>query len=540
MDVTQIVTGQQAGPEFYNFAVDCVESLARTRPDDTALWWIGEEGRQTRYSFAEMARQATRASAFFHEQGICKGDRIMVILHREPQWWFVVLGLIRLGAVPIPGTPLLTCKDIQYRQHVSEARALVTDLDGAMKIPEFDGKKFIVGSLAPGWVSFEQGIAHAREDMPATPTRSGDAGMIYFTSGTTGEAKMVLHTQVSYGLAHRATGEFWLDLRPTDVIWALADTGWGKTAWSSFFGPWLCGACVFTADTRGKFDPGLVLRTLCEFPITVFCAPATALRLLVRRDLWSYQFMALRHCVSAGEALNKPVYEAWMQGTGIAIYEGYGQTETICSVCNVRRNALAIKPGSMGLPMPGFDVQIVDNNGQVLPFGTEGNIGIRVKPRRPVGMFAEYWKNPQETADRFIGDYYLTGDTAKRDEDGYFWFIGRSDDVINSSSYRIGPTEVEDSILLHPAVLECAAVGVPDEMRGEVVKAFIVLREGFEPCDKLKKEIQSHCKKVTAPYKYPRMIEFIEQLPKTISGKTRRIALRQMDMERARKATTPT
>lgn len=533
MDFCALAIGQRPLPEYYNFVTDCVEEWARTRPDAPALWWADEQGNEQRFTFAQMAAHGRKASALFHDLGIRKGDRVIVIMQRIPQWWFAVLGLIRLGAVPIPGTPLLTWKDIKYRLEYSESKAIITDADNAPKLQEYTGLKIVAGTKLPGAIDFDAVLAAARDDM-AVPQRTlaSDPGMIYFTSGTTGDAKMVLHTQVSYGLAHAITGGSWLDLNKEDTIWALADTGWGKTAWSNFFGPWLMGACVFVMDMRGKFDPNVILDTLCKYPITVFCAPATALRLLVRKDLPSYKLKALRHCVSAGEALNIPVYEAWHEGTGLDIYEAYGQTETVCCVGNVRGRAQPIRPGSMGKSMPGYDVQIVDNHGQVLPPGEEGNIGVRVKPNRPVGLFVEYWKNPQETADRFVGDFYLTGDTARKDAEGYFWFTGRSDDIINSSSYRIGPTEVEDSLLTHPSVLECAAIGVPDEMRGEVVKAFVVLRPGFKPSDELKHEIQAHCKKVTAPYKYPRQIEFIDALPKTVSGKTRRVALRQLEHQR--------
>lgn len=530
MELTAIATGQAPLPEMYNFTTDCVESQARTRPEAPALWWVSEDGHQHLHlSFADVARQGRKASAFFHDQGIRKGDRVVVILQRVPQWWYAMLGLIRLGAVPIPGTPLLTAKDISYRLEIAQVKAIITDAPGAAKVESFDGIKLIVGPGLPGWTDFDSGFAAAPDDMPVQPTRATDPGIVYFTSGTSGDAKMVLHSQVSYGMAHRLTGEFWLDLKPSDTIWALADTGWGKTAWSSFFSPWLNGACVFVLDMRGKFDPGVILKYLCDCPITVFCAPATALRLLVRKDLHSMTFKALRHCVSAGESLNAPVYDAWVKGTGLKIYEGYGQTEMICLIANIRQHDRPIRPGSMGHPMPGFSVAIVDNDGQPLPAGTEGNLAVRVKPARPIGFFTEYWKNPTGTADRFVGDYYLTGDTATCDIDGYYWFVGRSDDVINSSSYRIGPSEVEDSLLMHSAVLECAAIGVPDDLRGEIVKAFVVLRPGYTADDKLKKELQSHCKKVTAPYKYPRQIEFIHNLPKTVSGKIRRTELRRIE-----------
>ncbi len=530
MDVIAIATGQAAVPEYFNFVTDGLGKWARLRPESPALWWVSEDGRELRFTYAMLARQAAKSAAFFSDLGIGKGDHVMVITQRIPQWWIAVLGLIRLGAVPIPGTPLLTAADVSGRLRVSGAKAIITDLDCMDKVVDFEGIRILAGANRPGWVDFDHGVEQARDDMPPERTRSDDKAIIYFTSGTTGDAKMVLHTQASYGIAHAITGGHWLDLRPDDVIWALADTGWGKTAWSNMFGPMLMGACVFVLDMRGKFDPGTVLRHLGEYPISVFCAPATALRLLVRKEL--QPFKTLRHCVSAGEALNVPVYEAWMNGTGLRIYEGYGQTETVCCVANLRNRNEEIRPGSMGKPTPGYDVRIVDNLGRPLPPNTEGNIAIAVSPRRPVGLFKEYMNSPQETADRFINGYYLTGDTGRCDAEGYLWFCGRSDDVINSSSYRIGPTEVEDALLTHPAVLECAAIGVPDELRGEVVKAFIVLRQGYHPDDHLKKDIQSHCKKVTAPYKYPRQIEFIPALPKTISGKTRRVALRQLEMER--------
>ena len=526
-------------PEYYNFAHDVMERWATERSDDLALWWVAEQGdAEQKISFGELGRALRQAAAFLAARGIRRGDRVMVVLQRIPAWWTAVLGLIRLGAVPIPGTPLLTGKDLAYRFAVASVRAIITDEAGAAKVGAFDGLRILVSGELPGWVNFERGVQQADEQPPYEPSRSHDPGMLYFTSGTTGDAKMVLHTQVSYGLAHRITGGDWLDLGPRDMIWALADTGWGKTAWSNLFGPWLMGAAVFTLDMRGKFNPELVLQTLARFPITVFCSPATALRLLVRKDLAACRFPHLRHCVSAGEALNPPVYEAWKQATGLDIYEGYGQTETVLMVGNFRKTRRPIRPGAMGQAAPGYDLAIVDEDGRELPDGQAGQLAIRVVPQRPLGFFQEYWRNPEEMAARFVGPWYLTGDTARRDADGYFWFVGRADDVINSSSYRIGPGEVESALLEHPAVLESAAIGVPEELRGEVVKAFIVLREGYAASDQLKHEIQAHCKRVTAPYKYPRLIEFVDALPKTVSGKIRRTELRARERLRQQTAAT--
>ncbi len=514
-------------PPRFNFAYDVVERWSRERPDAVALWWVSESGQvERKITFAEMAGRMRRAANYFASLGVRRGDRVMVILQRVPEWWEAVLALIRLGAVPIPGTPLLTPRDIQYRIEVASVRAVVLDEAGADKLGDFEGVRILVGPERAGWHDFRAGVGAADDHLPFEPTASDDPGIIYFTSGTAGEAKMVLHTQASYGLGHTITGKYWLDLTPADTILALADTGWGKTAWSNFFGPWLQGATVFVRDMRGKFDPTAILRMLEKYPISVFCAPATALRLLVRKDLASYHFKSLRHCVSAGEALDPPVAAHWLNATGLQIYEGYGQTESVLMIGCFRSLGDEIRPGSMGRAAPGYDLAIVDEDGRELPPDTVGQIAVRVKPTRPMALFKEYWRNPEETTARYLGEWYLTGDTARRDADGYFYFVGRADDVINSSSYRIGPAEVESVLLEHPAGLEAAAIGVPEEMRGEIVRAYIVVRPGYSPDDHLKHELQAHCKRVTAPYKYPRQIEFIDELPKTASGKVRRVALR--------------
>jgi len=525
-------------PEYYNFTHDVVERWGAERPESLALWWADEAGAQERkITFAEMGQLARRAATVFSAEGIRHGDRVMVILPRVPEWWIAVLGLIRLGAVPIPGTPLLTPKDVAYRLQVAEVGAIVMDAPNAAKVnASFAGRRFIVGSDLAGWVRLEAALAAAEEATAFAPTKASDPGIIYFTSGTTGDAKMVLHTQVSYGLGHFITGKYWLDLSPGEMIWALADTGWGKTAWSNFFGPWIQGATVFTLDMRGKFDPALALKTLERYPISVFCAPATALRLLVRKNLAGYRFARLRHCVSAGEALNPPVAEAWKAGTGITVCEGYGQTEMVCLIgCYRGLGMTEVPTGSMGRAAPGVEMAIVDEDGRELAAGKTGQIAVRVKPHRPLPLYAEYWKNPEETASRLVGDYYLTGDTGYRDAAGYFYFVGRADDVINSASYRIGPSEVESALQEHPAVLESAAIGVPEEMRGEIVQAYVVLRSGYTPSESLKRELQAHCKRVTAPYKYPRQIVFATELPKTVSGKVRRVELRARAAADARK-----
>jgi len=515
-------------PSHFNFARDVVECWARERPEALALWCVSEDGeREQRLAFAELAKQLRSATSFFDQIGIQRGDRVLLILPRVPQWWIAMLGLISLGAIPIPGTPMLTTKDIRYRIASAEATALITDADGAAKASGLEiARKIIVGGDYPGWTNFDEGLAQADAAFETEPTRSADPGLIYFTSGTTGQPKMVLHTQASYGMGHRVTGELWLDLKPDDVHWCITDTGWAKAAWSCLFGPWQMGACVFAVDARGKFDAAAALRTLAQYPITTWCAPPTALRLIIREDLSKYRFPSLRHCVSAGEPLNPEVLAAWKTATGLTIYDGYGQTETVVLIGNFRALGDEVRPGSMGKPSPAFTVALLDENLNELQDDEDGEVAIRVKPQRPLALFREYWRNPEENALSFRGDWYLTGDRALRDPRGYYWFVGRGDDVIKSAGYRIGPFEVESALIEHDAVVEAAVVGKADSARGQIVKAFIVLHKERAPSEELKRELQEHCRTVTAPYKYPREIEFLSELPKTISGKIRRVELR--------------
>ena len=521
----------QEPPAHFNFARDIMERWARERPDAVALWWVDESGRhEQKFSFEQLADRFRRATTFFNTVGIHRGDRVLIILPRLPQWWIAMLGLVRLGAVPIPGTPLLTRKDIRYRVETAEARAVITDVDGADKMEGMSAEvRILVGAERPGWTNFDAGVPDASAEFEPEPTRSDEPGIIYFTSGTTGQPKMVWHTQASYGLGHRLTGELWLDLKPADIHWNLSDTGWAKAAWSNFYGPWHMGACVFVMDARGKFDSVATLRTLARYPITTWCAPPTALRLMVRENLSAFRFPHLRHCVSAGEPLNPEIMAAWKAATGLTIYEGYGQTETIILIGNFKSLGHPVRPGSMGKPTPGFEVAVLDPALNKLSAGKEGELAVRLEPRRPLGLFREYWRNPAENAARFRGDWYLTGDLVRRDDQGYYWFVGRADDVIKSAGYRIGPFEVESALIEHAAVLEAAVVGKPDPVRGSIVKAFVVLRKDHAPSEALKAELQKHCKHVTAPYKYPRDIEFVVELPKTVSGKIRRVELRERD-----------
>jgi acetyl-CoA synthetase/medium-chain acyl-CoA synthetase len=517
-------------PLHFNFATDVIDRWAQVRPDAPALWCVNAvTGAEQRFSFKELAALSCQAAGLLRSHGIRRGDRVLLMLPRVPQWWIAMLGLIRVGAVPVPGTLLLTARDVAYRLGSARISAAITNHDGVPKVGGFEGTRLLVGAEWPGWIDFDRGLRQAGAGFRGERTRSDDPGIIYFTSATTGNPKMVLHSQASYGLGHRLTGQLWLDLGPDDVHWNLSDLGWGKAAWSSFYGPWQMGACVFALDAPGKFDPVVTLKTLSTFPITTWCAPPTALRLMVRQNLSALRFPHLRHCVSAGEPLNPEVLSLWREATGLTLYEAYGQTETVALIGNYRSLGHEVRPGSMGKATPGFTVALLDDHLREVPAGEEGEVAVRVKPHRPIGLFSEYWLNPKEMATHFQGDWYLTGDRAKRDPDGYFWFVGRKDDVIKSSGYRIGPFEVESALLEHPAVLEVAVVGQPEALRGQIVKAFVVLRSGIEPPPELKAELQMHCKNLIAAYKYPREIEFVQELPKTTSGKTRHVELRKMN-----------
>jgi acyl-coenzyme A synthetase/AMP-(fatty) acid ligase len=517
----------------FNFATHVLDHWAGVRPDATALWWVSAaSGAERKISFKQMADLSCRAAGFLRKCGVVPGDRVLVMLPRVPAWWIGMLALIRAGAVPVPATLLLTPRDIEYRLRTASVRAVMTSPEGMDRVGDFDGIRICVPNtesprtVPTGWVDFNQGLSES-DPFSGEPTRADDPGILYFTSATTGEPKMVLHTQASYGLGHRLTGKYWLDLGPNDLHWNISDLGWGKAAWSSFYGPWHTGACVFGLDVAGKFDPALTLDVLSRYPITTWCAPPTALRLLVRQNLSRWSFPKLRHCVTAGEPLNPEVLNLWRAATGLTLHEGYGQTETVVLVANCRCFGHPVKPGSMGKAVPGFTLGLLDENLREVPPGHEGEIAIRFRPERPVGLFSEYWCNPDEGARKFRGDWYLTGDRATRDADGYFWFLGRNDDVIKSSGYRIGPFEVESALLEHPAVLDVAVIGKPDPLRGQLVKACVVLRNGFLGNDELKTELQVHCKRLIAAYKYPRDVEFVESLPKTTSGKTRHVELRR-------------
>ena len=520
-------------PARFNFTLDVLERRAETSPDGLALLSLDGAGAvSARHTWSELARESRRMAHALMALGVGKGDPLFVMLPRIPEWYTVALGAIRIGAIPMPGTSLLTGKDIKHRIERAGAVAAFTDPEGAGRIDTVRDdletlRHTVVVGEAPSdrWTSLADLLAPASADpTPTDPTASDDPMLLYFTSGTVSYPKMVMHTQASYGLGHTITARYWQDLREGDVHWTISDMGWAKAAWGKLFGQFVQGATVVQMN-MGKPDADLILDTIARNGITTFCAPPTLYRLLVQANISAHDLSGLRHCLSAGEPLNPEVIRVWEEGTGgLTVYDGYGQTETCNLVANYR--CLPVRPGSMGKPAPGYDVAVVDEDGKAVPSGEEGHIAVRVSPDRPVGIFNGYWKDEEATAAAFQGGWYFTGDKARCDDDGYLWFEGRSDDVITSSAYRIGPFEVESALVEHPAVAEAAVVGKDDPERTQLVTAFCILAPGYEPSDELAKEIQDHVKQSTAPYKYPRLVYFVEELPKTVSGKIRRTELR--------------
>ena len=499
--------------------------------------WCNEQGEKASFTFAQLKLYSDKTANFFRGLGIGKGDPVMLILKRRYEFWFCLLALHKLGAVAIPATHLLTTKDIVYRNNAADIKAIVAVadekiqdcVDAAQADSPTLALKIIVGGEREGWHSFDAGIAQAPAEFTrpvgAAATCNDDTLLLYFTSGTTGYPKMVRHDQ-TYPLGHILTAAYWQNVRENGLHLTVSDTGWAKSAWGKIYGQWLAGAAVFVYDYE-RFDPKELMRVVAENGVTSFCAPPTVYRYLIKEDLTRYDLSKLEYCVVAGEPLNPEVYNQFFKMTGLKLMEGYGQTESVVMVATYPW--MEPKPGSMGKPSPGFAMDIVDETGRSCEVGEVGEIVVRTDRHCPVGMFKGYYRDEELTRKVWHDGLYHTGDTAWRDEDGYYWFVGRTDDIIKSSGYRIGPFEVESALLEHPAVLECAVTGIPDELRGQVVKATVVLAAGYEPSDDLAKELQEHVKKVTAPYKYPRIIEFVTELPKTISGKIRRVEIREKD-----------
>lgn len=521
-------------PEQFNFAYDIVDEWAQKEPNRKALLWTNDKGKCREFTFAEIKEYSDKTASYFQSLGIGKGDIVMAILKRRYEFWFTIIALHKIGAVIIPATHLLTSKDIIYRANAADIKAIVAvgeetilnHINGALnESPTVEVLVSVGPSVPEGWNDFHGGIENAAPFSRVENANTNDDPLIIsFTSGTTGNPKMVMLDHV-YPLAHIVTASYWHNLHEGSLHLTIADTGWLKAVWGKLYGQWIAGACVFVYDHE-KFTPSDMLRMIHDYKITSLCAPPTVFRFLIREDISQYDLSSLEYCTIAGEALNPAVYDQFLKMTGIELKEGYGQSETTLTIFTSPWTTP--KPGSMGLPNPHYDIDLVDNDGISVKAGEQGQIVIRTDKNMPVGLFKGYYRNDTLTNEAWHNDVYYTGDVAYRDEDGYFWFVGRADDVIKSSGYRIGPFEVESAIMTHPAVVECAVTGVPDEMRGQVVKATIILGEQFKTMDAahLKKEIQEHVKNITAPYKYPRIVEFVDVLPKTISGKIRRTEIR--------------
>ncbi len=513
-------------PPDFNFARDVVDVLPAER---RGLLFADTAGKRTEVTFGAIAEQSQRWAAVLRAAGVGKGDRVLIVLPKIPDWLFAMLALLRLGAVAVPGAEQLRAKDLLFRATHAGATTAIAHIDNAGEVDAIAAEAphvrsyLLVGGTRDGWTAVEPLLAAARLDT-GNPTASDDPAYIVYTSGTTKDPKGVVH-RVAYTYAKRMAAMFWFDCRPNDLVWCTAGTGWAKSLWSVLLGPWSCGSCIVLHE--GGFTPEARLDLIRDLGVNVLCQAPTEYRLEAKlADLGTrWQLPALRHCVSAGEPLNPEVLARWKAAFGLTIYDGYGQTENTLLVANLPQ--MTVRPGSMGKPTPGHDVGIVDDDGQPCARGVVGNIALR---GRPPSLFAGYYRNDAETAATRRGEWYLTGDRAQVDDDGYYWFVGRSDDVISSGAYRIGPFEVESALLEHPAVAESAVVGSPDADRGNIVKAFVVLRPGCVASPQLVRELQDHCKRVTAPYKYPREIEFVSELPKTRSGKIRRVELRQSEL----------
>ncbi len=526
--------------ENFNFAYDVMDVWAEEQPDKLALLWTNDEGVEIKLTFKDLKERSDQAAAYLQSLGIGHGDMVMLIQKRRLEWWITMLALCKLGAVAIPATHMLTKHDIVYRNTRASVKGIIcvgeeyVTSQVIAALPESPTVQVLVsiGPIVPdGFHDWHKEIDLAPKFVkPAFVNSNSDTMLMYFTSGTSGEPKMVAHDFL-YAMGHLTTGVFWHNLKEDSIHLTVADTGWGKAVWGKFYGQWFAGATVFVFDHE-KFNADSMLRQMEKYHVTSFCAPPTVYRFLIREDFSKYDLSALRYCTTAGEALNAAVYDKFYELTGIELKEGFGQTETTMTLGTMPW--VKPKPGSMGLPNPQYDIDLIKPDGTKCEDGEKGEIVVHIGDTKPIGLFKEYYRDEELTREAWHDGIYHTGDVAWRDEDGYYWFEGRIDDVIKSSGYRIGPFEVESALMTHPAVVECAITGVPDDIRGMVVKATVVLGKEWKAKagDELIKELQNHVKRVTAPYKYPRIIEFVDELPKTISGKIRRVEIREKDKEK--------
>ena len=533
-------------PENFNFAYDVMDAWAEEKPDKVALLWTSERGEEVSITYKEFKEQTDKTAAYFMQLGIKHGDKVMLILKRHYQWWLSMMALCKVGAIAIPATHMLTIHDIVYRNQSASVKYIICANDEyiteqiAKAMPDSPTVKALVAVNALSELDkpIPEGFHDWRKEWAEAPAfvrpdnvnTNEDTMLMYFTSGTSGEPKMVAHDFL-YALGHLTTGVYWHNLHANSLHLTVADTGWGKAVWGKLYGQWFAGATVFVYDHE-KFTAEKIMRQMEKYHITSFCAPPTIYRFMIREDFSKYDLSSLEWCTTAGEAMNPSVANRFKELTGVTIYEGFGQTETTMTLGTFPW--VKPKPGSMGKPNPQYDVQLLRQDGTECEDGEKGEICIRIGDKKPLGLFKGYYRDEERTKETWHDGIYHTGDMAWRDEEGYYWFVGRTDDVIKSSGYRIGPFEVENALMTHPAVVECAITGVPDPIRGMIVKATVVLAPEYKAKagDELIKELQNHVKHETAPYKYPRLIEFVNELPKTISGKIRRVEIREKDNQK--------
>lgn len=525
-------------PENFNFGFDVVDAWAEADENKKALVWCNDHGEEKIFTFNDISRLSNKTANYFKSLGIKKGDVVMLILRRRWEYWVCATAIHKIGAIVIPGSLQLTKKDIVYRGNSAEIKAVVCINDDFVinqvessekEIPTLQNK-IVVGEPRDGWSFFENEIEGFSEDFPRPTgdeaTNWNDIMLVYFTSGTTGMPKMVQHN-FAHPLGHIVTAKYWQMVQENKLHMSVSDSGWAKFGWGKIYGQWICGAVIFAYD-MDKFIPAKLLEVISKYKITTFCAPPTMYRFMLQEDLTKYDLSSIQRCCTAGEPLNPEVIKKWQEYTGHFIYEGFGQSEGSVLLANFQW--FEPRLGSTGKPSPIYDIHLVDKDGNDVKTGDEGSIVVMdVKNNPPVGLFTGYYKHPEMTEEKLLGKYYNTDDMASCDNDGYYYFIGRDDDVIKCSGYRIGPFEVESALLEHPSVVECAITGAPDPIRGQVVKATVVLASGYVPSEELKKELQNHVKRVTAPYKYPRIIEFVDELPKTLGGKIKRGQIRKSD-----------
>ena len=530
-------------PEDFNFGFDIVDAYAKEEPDKMALVWCDDNDNEKKFTYDELSRLSSKTANFFKSLGIRKGDVVLMILRRRYEYWICATALHKIGATIIPATMQLTKKDIAYRVNAAGVKMMICVNDAfvveqtELALPETNGLEHLVlvDGKRKGWHNFDEGIENCSDVFPRPAhddpecTHNDDIMLVYFTSGTTGMPKMVQHN-FTYPLGHIVTAKYWHKVEENKLHMSVSDSGWAKFGWGKIYGQMISGAVIFTYD-MDKFIPLNLLKVITKYKVTTFCAPPTMFRFMLQEDVTQFDLSCIHHCCIAGEPLNPEVFKKWYDLTGLKLTEGFGQSESSVIIANFPW--FEPRPGSMGKPSPLYDVQLINADGEICEDGEEGEICIMdVKNNPPVGLFTGYFKDPERTEERLLGKCYNLKDVAWRDSDGYYWFVGRNDDVIKCSGYRIGPFEVESALLEHPSVVECAITAAPDKIRGQVVKATIVLAKGYSPSEELKKELQNHVKHVTAPYKYPRIIDFVDELPKTVGGKIKRAEIRHNDMNK--------